>query len=379
MSPWLSPAIGASLDKVSPSTFYKKYTNAGMSQGDSAGGEQMYVLGLMGSPRRKGIRIFSLMPFLRAPNAKGQRRSRSTWPPNISRPARGAISARSKGIVASSMMTWGRLYHLLRRADVVILATPIFFYGPSAQLKAVIDRAQALWARRYILKLTDPKAPFRKGFLLAVGATKGKELFTGTSLTAKYFFDAVSARYEGFLGFRQIEEPGGYCPPPERPGRRGSEGRGACTGRWPAVGASCSCAARTPAAVRWQRPFCSIYGGDRFDAQSAGDQPAQEINPLVIEAMAERGIDLAFRRPRGMDQIEDGGRPFDLVVQMGCEQSCPLTPSGRVENWELAGPGRQALGIRARHPGRDREEGQSPYRGGKIIGDPLNDIMRTLR
>jgi protein-tyrosine-phosphatase len=89
--------------------------------------------------------------------------------------------------------------------------------------------------------------------------------------------------------------------------------------------------------------FLQYHAGDKFDAQSAGDQPASEVNPLAIEAMAEQGIDLAFRRPRGMDQIEDKSRPFDLVVQMGCEQSCPLTPSGRVENWELEDPAGRPL------------------------------------
>jgi protein-tyrosine-phosphatase len=87
--------------------------------------------------------------------------------------------------------------------------------------------------------------------------------------------------------------------------------------------------------------FLQYYGGKLFDVQSAGDQPAPEINPLAVEAMADRGIDLAYRRPKGMDMIED--RPFDLVVQMGCEMSCPVTPAGRVENWELEDPAGRPL------------------------------------
>jgi protein-tyrosine-phosphatase len=232
--------------------------------------------------------------------------------------------------------------YLLRKADVVVLATPIFFYGPSAQLKALIDRSQALWARRYILKLQDPKSPFRRGFLLAIGATKGKELFTGTSLTAKYFFDAIGARYDGFLGYRQMEALGAIARHPtalDDARRKGGELAGELSRRRRALFLCRENACRSQMA----EAFLQYYGGDQFDVQSAGDQPAPAINPLAIDVMAERGIDLAFRRTRGMAEIEDSGRPFDLVVQMGCEQSCPLTPGGRVENWELEDPAGKPL------------------------------------
>jgi protein-tyrosine-phosphatase len=192
------------------------------------------------------------------------------------------------------------------------------------------------------MKLIDPKANFRKGFLLAVGATKGKDLFTGTSLTAKYFYDAVGARYEGFLGFRQLEEPGAIAHHPTALAdakAKGEEMAGAFSARRRVLFLCRENAGRSQMA----EALLQHYAGDKFDAQSAGDQPAPEINPLAIEAMAEQGIDLAFRRPRGMDQIADGGRSFDLVVQMGCEQSCPLTLAERVENWELEDPAGKPL------------------------------------
>ena len=79
-------------------------------------------------------------------------------------------------------------------------ATPIFFYSVSAQAKALIDRTQALWARRYVIKQDFP-GPERQGVLLAVGATHGKLLFVGARLVAKYFFDAIDAAFcrEGFF------------------------------------------------------------------------------------------------------------------------------------------------------------------------------------
>ena len=100
------------------------------------------------------------------------------------------------------------IYPLLRKADLIVMASPMFFYSVPAQLKALIDRAQVLWARKYMLKLDDPGRKWRRGFLLALGATKGKNLFEGASLTAKYFFDAVGAGFDGSLTFRQIEKPG---------------------------------------------------------------------------------------------------------------------------------------------------------------------------
>ena len=73
------------------------------------------------------------------------------------------------------------LYDKLLAADVVALASPIFFYSVSAQAKALVDRTQALWARRYVLKQDFP-GPERQGVLLCTAATKGKLLFVGARL-----------------------------------------------------------------------------------------------------------------------------------------------------------------------------------------------------
>lgn len=93
----------------------------------------------------------------------------------------------------------------LRRADLVIVSTPVFFYGVPAGLKSLIDRAQILWARKNRLNLRDPAAGRRRGFLLAAGATTGERLFTGIRLTVEYFFDAIDAEYVGDLAYRSVE------------------------------------------------------------------------------------------------------------------------------------------------------------------------------
>jgi arsenate reductase len=302
----------------------------------------MFILGLMGSPREKGNTELLLSALLEGAQHEGTEVMKVDVISKHIAPCQGCRFCEQQGFCRLQDDDMGEMNYLLRRADLVVLATPIFFYGPSAQLKALIDRAQALWARRYVLKLTDPKAPIRRGFLLAVGATKGKDLFAGTNLTAKYFFDAVGARYEGFLGFRQMEAPGAIARHPTALAdarKKGEELTRDLSRRRRALFLCRENACRSQMA----EAFLQYHGGDKFDAQSAGDQPAPEVNPLAIEAMAEKGIDLAFRRPRGMDEIEDKGRPLDIVVQMGCEQSCPLTPAGRVENWELEDPAGRPL------------------------------------
>lgn len=92
----------------------------------------------------------------------------------------------------------------LLAVDRVVVSTPVFFYGLPASLKALVDRMQPLWARRYIL---GEKMQSKAGFLLAVGATRGERLFEGVVLSIKYFFDAFGCVYKGGLFFRGFDAP----------------------------------------------------------------------------------------------------------------------------------------------------------------------------
>jgi multimeric flavodoxin WrbA len=99
------------------------------------------------------------------------------------------------------------LYPKLLQAGVIIMASPIFFYGPPAQLKAVIDRCQALWSRKYILK-QSPGRPPGKGVLISAAASGGARLFEGLLLTARYFFDTLDIKLEHELLVRGVDEAG---------------------------------------------------------------------------------------------------------------------------------------------------------------------------
>jgi multimeric flavodoxin WrbA len=101
------------------------------------------------------------------------------------------------------------LYEQLLEADAVVLAAPVFFANVPAQVKTIIDRCQALWARKYILKITNPKSQIpRKGFFISAGGTKGDHLFDGTIATVKYFFKAINVDYAGQLVYNQIDTKG---------------------------------------------------------------------------------------------------------------------------------------------------------------------------
>ena len=101
-----------------------------------------------------------------------------------------------------------KIYPLLEEADVIFLASPIFFYNLTSQVKALIDRSQAMWAKRLLGKTEEQRKRYSggRGYILTLGATRGKNLFEGAELTAKYFFDAMDMSYEGGLFFRRIEK-----------------------------------------------------------------------------------------------------------------------------------------------------------------------------
>ncbi len=99
------------------------------------------------------------------------------------------------------------VYDELESADWIVVASPIFFYNISSMTQAVVERSQACWVRKYVLK--KPAAGgVPKGLFLSVGATKGKLLFDGVKRVMKYFFDAVGAEFSGSILYRGVEKKG---------------------------------------------------------------------------------------------------------------------------------------------------------------------------
>ncbi len=108
------------------------------------------------------------------------------------------------------------VYDELKWADRIVLASPIQFMGVTAQTKAMIDRCQALWARKYILKqppLGDRRE--RKGLFISVGGMKLANLFEPALATVKALFKVLDIDYAGGLLFPGVDEKGAITKHPD--------------------------------------------------------------------------------------------------------------------------------------------------------------------
>lgn len=77
-------------------------------------------------------------------------------------------------------------------------------------------------------------------------------------------------------------------------------------------------------------------GGGRVAVSSAGSEPADELNPAVVAALAEVGLDVSSERPTRL--LDEMAERADVIVTMGCGDSCPLYPGKRYLDWELSDP-----------------------------------------
>ncbi len=167
---------------------------------------QLKVLGIMGSPRIKGNTDLLLDEALRGAQGQGAKVEKLVVDKLKIAPCREYYGCVKDGncVIRDDM---DNIYPKLLDADCVIVASPIFFYGLTSQVKALIDRCQALWVRKYILKqnLSDSG---RKGAFIAIGATRGKKLFDGSILTVKYFFKTIGVKYVDELLVRGVDRRG---------------------------------------------------------------------------------------------------------------------------------------------------------------------------
>ncbi len=101
------------------------------------------------------------------------------------------------------------MHEQIESSDRIVLATPVFFYQTSSLAATVIERSQPFWARKHLLNrpLPDQRDGIRRlGAWLAVGATRGKKLFDGMQLTARYFYDALNTELIDMLTYRGVDE-----------------------------------------------------------------------------------------------------------------------------------------------------------------------------
>ena len=301
----------------------------------------MLVLGFQGSPRKKGNTHFLLSSFMHAAEKLGaQTQTIEVTKKNID-PCKELIVCEKKGYCPIDDDMKHEIYPLIRQAEVVVIGTPIFFYNMTAQLKAMVDRCQTFWARKYVFKLKDPAQKMRRGFLLSVAATKGKTLFEGLELTAKYFFDAIDATPAGSLTYREIEGPKDMANHPTvledveiavekllKPFLNRKKVLFACREN--------ACRSQMASA------FAQHYAGDRLEVFNGGSEPAQKINPDMAKVMEEAGIDMAYRIPKTIDAAISHSPP-EIIITMGCGEQCPYVPGARRQDWDLPDPAGKSI------------------------------------
>ncbi|SHL35918.1 arsenate reductase [Pseudonocardia thermophila] len=98
-------------------------------------------------------------------------------------------------------------------------------------------------------------------------------------------------------------------------------------------------AGRSQMAAGWLRHLA----GDAVGVRSAGSEPAGRVNPIVVAAMREVGIDIATAQPRKLDHA--AAHASDVIVTMGCGDSCPVVPGKHYEDWPVPDPAGQPIEV----------------------------------
>ncbi|WDP84174.1 MAG: NAD(P)H-dependent oxidoreductase [Desulfobacter sp.] len=302
----------------------------------------MFVLGIQGSPRKNGNSQFLLSSFLKACEALGAKTHVIHTPGLDISPCKELLVCEKKGFcpLKDKMEILG--YQMIKKADVVVLASPVFFYNVSAQAKIFIDRCQMFWGRKYKLGLKDPDRFSRQGFLLSVAASGGKRLFEGVELTAKYFFDAVSADFTGSLTYKKVEDAGDIIVRPELDQEIQEAAAHVLSqemDKKQLFFVSDHGRSRSLMAAAFAKE--EAQGRIRVSAAglTAGEPPKQEM----IKAMADCGLDLKYGSvlfPEDFAQAFEKLSPHDRVVYIGTKNQRP-TDFGLPERtiiWEIPEP-----------------------------------------
>ena len=175
----------------------------------------MKVLGIAGSPRRDGNTDLLLAELMRGAVCKGVEVRTIVLNDLKITPCQHYDYCLKTGEckINDDMQM---VYRELERADRIVLASPIQFMGLTAQMKAMIDRCQALWARKYVLKVPPlGNRRERKGFFIAVGGRRGANLFEPALAVVKAFFIVLDITYGGELFFPRVDKKGAIARHPD--------------------------------------------------------------------------------------------------------------------------------------------------------------------
>lgn len=175
----------------------------------------MLVLGIAGSPRHRGNSELLLDAALEGARSKGSKTKKIILADLKIEPCRACDDCLSGKCIIRDDMDY--IIPCLEQAGAIIIASPIYFYGLTSQVKAMIDRCQIFWNRANRMKQAAmPTTVQGRGALIAVGATKGKKLFAGTILTICYFFNVMNMEYKHELLIRGVDKLGAIREHPQK-------------------------------------------------------------------------------------------------------------------------------------------------------------------
>jgi multimeric flavodoxin WrbA len=171
------------------------------------------VFGINGSPRRGGNTDLLLDKVLEGAGSKGAQTEKVILNTLKFSPCQECENMRDDGtcIIEDDMQS---LYKKIDEADVIVVASPIFFGSLSAQTKMMIDRFQCRWRLKYILKKGVPEKK-RAGVFISVEASKRKDFFENAKAIVKNLFATIDAQYKEELLCSGIDEKGSILRHPE--------------------------------------------------------------------------------------------------------------------------------------------------------------------
>jgi hypothetical protein len=195
---------------------------------------RLRVLGLAGSPRRRGNSEILLDRFLSQAQEAGAQ-VRKEWAPSLDIAGCVSCGGCSKDGVCVVQDGFQAINERLIESDVIAVATPLFFWNVPAKLKALIDRGQSQWSRKFLAKAPLPPTPAghsrRRGVLICVGADP-RAYFDGVMWTVRSFFRVYEAEYWGELLYSTVEARGAIRDHPDVMDRAAELGRRAVNEEW---------------------------------------------------------------------------------------------------------------------------------------------------
>ncbi len=175
------------------------------------------ILAIYGSPRRNGNTDQLMEEMLAGISRDGGVEISRVYVSEMNiQPCNGCSKCENTG-VCDLVDDMQDIYPLLEESKIIIVSSPVYFYGLTSQLKALIDRTHVFWARKFILKRpwSIDDEIFRQGYLLCAAGTELPELFVAPELIIKYFFNCMDVVYTGMIGVTNIQDFGAIKTKPQ--------------------------------------------------------------------------------------------------------------------------------------------------------------------